>query len=196
MGLIIVKRWAFAVALAWLAAGCGGGNTYNWPSDATFQGRWQTNSVIGVEMVNDLNGFNFADLVQDELARLGVFSEVYPTHDLADPRCDFVVRGNFSYYLVGTHNSGYYSSVYLFMFPAAFGLPIQHMDGDLTARFEVFNKGTLAGNYKYDDAFWRENSVYTYGMGPDADYELRLAARLFAQDFLRDFYPAKEAALK
>ena len=101
---------------------------------------------LGVEYVFDLNQFNYAPMVADEIRQHRCFKEVALTHDLGDPNCDYVIRGNFNYYKVSTYNDMYYTSIYMFLLPLVVGTPFLHVDGGSLATFEVYRGGTLPGS--------------------------------------------------
>lgn len=184
-------RWLFLlllVAAGWLAGGCR--HTQPTVSLATFQTQHKQYQ-IGVEGVYDTNQFNYADTVAKTIVDAGCFSSTVLTHDLRDAACDYVIRGNFSFYKVRTYNGFHYASIYLFLTPQVTGLPYARVDGTILANFEVYHGGKLLKTYEYRDVFRWERGLYTWYPTPSADSELNRVTRLLLRDMMHDFFALK-----
>jgi len=148
----------------------------------------QRHIAIGVEGVYDVNEFNHADSVCQELLQLQCADRVKTTYDLSDPECEYVIRGNFAFYRVQTSNGFHRFSYYLLCLPLLSGIPNAHCDGMCMSSFEVYRRGSLVKTYEYRDVFWEERSYLTVWPLPNADPELRLAVRLLLRDMKTDFF--------
>jgi hypothetical protein len=186
-GWSVIRPWRAlgVLALAGLAVGCG--HTQPMVQSDYFMG-FHKNYIVGVGGMFDLNQFDYGVTVADELRQKRCFSEIRLTHNIADPACDYVFRGNFSFYKVGTKNGFHIFSIYFLLAPLLSGIPNVHVDGMSTLDLEVYSKGTLQKVYTYKDVFWDERSYLTVYPAPTLDRELRLLTRLFLRDFARDFF--------
>lgn len=181
-------RFAVAVSAAvaaLLLTGCG--HTQPMVAKTHFTGA-QTGQTIGLEFMLDINQFNYAPLVKEEILKNRCFRKVILTHDVADPRCDYVIRGNFSFYKISTYNNTYYTSIYLFLLPLITGIPYSHLDGGTMAGFEVYRGGVLFKAYKYKDIFWDERGLWSLYPTPGPKQELRRLTRLFLKEMMQDFF--------
>ncbi len=146
---------------------------------------------VGIEMVGDVNQFNYAQTVRNELMKIGIFPQVELTYDLANPDFDYVVRGNFQYSKVDLHSEMYYVLIYALMAPALTGIPIERVEGETVARFDVYKNGILLKKYKVKNVFWQQNGLYTLGSGPTVEEELARATRIFVKEMCDDFFILK-----
>lgn len=176
---------SLTILLVVLLAGCG--HTQPMVRRGYFTGA-QRGQTIGVEFVFDLNQFNYAPLLREEILKNRCFGEVLLTHNVADPRCDYVIRGNFSFYKIRTYNSVYYGSIYLFLLPLATGIPYSHVDGAARAGFEVYRGGVLLKTYEHEDIFWDERGLWSLYSTPGPEHELRRVTRLFLKEMMKDFF--------
>lgn len=146
-----------------------------------------TGKIIGVRSVCDINGFNYADELRRDLLATRLFQDVIVTHDLADKRCDYVIRGEFDYSRVKVRTGLFYTSIYFFMLPTLTGLPTAYLDGQIEAAMEVYRDGRLLHLYEYRDVFREVRSVVTlYPSGTGFAQELDRVAKLFAEELTRD----------
>lgn len=171
-----------------LLSGCG--HTQSLIGQKQFQSA-QTGITLGVEYVFDVNQFNYAPSVREEIIADKCFRDVLLTHKIDDSSCDYVVRGNFTFYKVSTRNTFYHVSVYLFLIPLLSGIPYAHIDGGAQAEFEIYQKGKLIKTYEYEDVFWEERGLFSVYPSLRPERELRRLTRLLVKDILKDFFGIK-----
>jgi len=184
VGLVVVGGILLAVG------GCG--HTQPWVPDTAFQKPLRIQPVIGVEYVFDVNQFNYASVLTQELSRVRGWQEVRLTHDVADPACDYVIRGHFTFSRVDVENDFYYASIYCCLIPVLTQLPAFHSEGVLETQFEVYRKGQLQKTFEYKDVFWQERGLCLAPPKITAPPVLARTCRLFIRDFIRDFHLAQE----
>ena len=169
---------------------CGCGHTLPAVSRKQFEAN-QTGKTLGIEYVFDVNQFNYADEVKSEIDKARCFKDVVLTHDVSDSRCDAVIKGNFSYYVIDVHNQFFYTSIYMFYIPLITGLPYTHVEGSAMANFEVYQKGQLFKTYAYKDVFWGQTGWLPLYFPPDPGKEVRRLSRYLLRDIMRDLYGVK-----
>ena len=177
------------VAVVLLLGGCG--HTQPLVRKGHFKAA-QTGQTIGLEFIFDLSQFNYAPIVREEILEHRCFKEVLLTHDLADPHCEYVIRGNFNFYRVHTHNNAYYASIYLLLLPLITGVPYSHVDGGAMVSFEVYRGGVMLKTYEYADVFWDERGLWSLYPTPGPGQELRRLTRLFLKEIMRDLFGFKQ----
>ena len=183
----------FGVALL-LCMSCGGcGHTQPWIPDAVLQQPLRVQPVIGVEYLFDVNQYNYATVLTQELARVRGFGGVHLTSDLADSKSDYVVRGHFTFRRVDAENDFYYTSIYFCLIPVLTQLPAFHSEGVLETQFEVYRKGQLQKTFEYKDVFWQERGLCLAPPKISSPKVLARTSRLFIRDFIREFHLAQES---
>jgi hypothetical protein len=141
--------------------------------------------VMGIKSFCDVNGFDYGPAVKSSLSKDSRFSSILLTADVNDPRCDYVIRGNFCHYRVGICTGFYYASIYFLWVPAFSGLPTSYFDGAITAEVEVYRKGALLKTFAYEDIFRVARSYITlFPTGVSLDAELNRVAVCFKADLL------------
>lgn len=183
--------WKLVVLMSVWGSSCA--HTQPWVEIPHFQNTHK-NYRIGIAGVYDVNQFDFADVMLDEMERRRVFSCVELTPDLAEPDCDYVIRGNFGFYQVSTKNAFHYTSIYFLGLPLLLGLPNTNSDGGMDINFEIYHKGELLKTYEYRDIFRDQRSYLTVWPATSLDAELRRMVHLLLRDMWRDLFGYRGAA--
>ena len=177
-------RMLAALAAAWL---CGCAHTQPLVDPLHFQNA-RKNYRIGIAGVYDVNQFDYAATMIDEIRKLQVVDDVKLTPNLAAEDCDYVVRGHFGFYRVPTKNAFHYTSIYFFGLPLLLGVPNTNNDGEMDASFEIYRNGALLKTYGYRDVFRDQRSYLTVWPELAAEEELRRMVRLLLRDMWSDFF--------
>lgn len=179
------SAWMLALlAVSWI---CGCAHTQPQVDPSYFQNA-RKNYQIGIAGLYDVNQFDYAATMLDEVQKLNVVEGVKLTPDLAVGDCDYVIRGHFGFYRVPTKNAFHYTSIYFFGLPLLLGFPNTNSDGEMNTSFEIYHKGALLKTYSYRDVFRDQRSYLTLWPELSADAELRRMVRLLLRDMWSDFF--------